>query len=228
MRRGKSVMLVEAMAVLAARAGGELDPLAPAPARDLDRLGDHRLAEPAIPPFARDPDRLDQHALGPDIVEARDEGKLQRADDLAVHFGDVEGIRRRSRNGVERRVILLRQRLLDAVALLPERVVGEHAHDPRQVLALGFPQQHGGAHAWAKNASSAAAVARGFSSARKCPESIALPSTFSAHSRQTFSGAAVSLGMPAEPHSASSGHALLLPAARSRSPAARSLVCPAR
>src|SRR5262249_4923040 len=111
---------------------------------------------------------------------------------------------------------------------LPELVVGEHAHDRRQVLARGFPQLHGGAHAPPKKARSAAAVACGFSSARKWPESIARPSTLSAHSRQIFSGPSVSLGMPAEPQSASIGQAIFLPAARSRSSAARSLVWPAR
>ena len=57
---------------------------------------------------------------------------------------------------------------------------------------------------------------------------MAKPRTSLAHSRQVSSGFFVSLGMPAAPQIASSGQAIFLPAARSASSMARSVVRPAR
>src|SRR5664279_3829239 len=60
-------------------------------------------------------------------------------------------------------------------------------------------------HAPAKNALSALAVASGFSSVRKRPESIGAPETSVAQFLQVSSGVAADLAMPASPHSASTG-----------------------
>src|SRR5579872_1242822 len=80
----------------------------------------------------------------------------------------------------------------------------------------------------AKNDNSASAVASGFSSVRKCPESMGPPRTSSAHWRQILSGPPVSFGIPAAPHNASSGPLMVLPAARSASSFVRSAPRPAR
>src|SRR5207247_10642198 len=94
MGRGKSEPLVESMGVLAARAGGELDPLAAAFLRDRDRPDNHRLADAGIAPVAAHAHRLDHHALGPEVVEAGDEGELHgRSEERRV--GEERVARRR-------------------------------------------------------------------------------------------------------------------------------------
>src|SRR5262249_2579341 len=69
----------------------------------------------------------------------------------------------------------------------------------------------------ARNSSIAAAVASGFSSVRKWPESIGLPAAPGAHFFQISSGPPVSLAMPTPPHSARSGQSIVLPVLRSTS-----------
>ncbi len=61
----------------------------------------------------------------------------------------------------------------------------------------------------------ALAVASGFSSVRKWPESTGAPPTLVAHCFQVSSGVAAALAMPASPHSASIGTVIFLPASKS-------------
>src|SRR6185295_368602 len=69
----------------------------------------------------------------------------------------------------------------------------------------------------ARNSSIAATVASGFSSVRKCPESIGLPVAPGVQFFQISSGPPVSLAMPTPPQSASREQSIVLPALRSAS-----------
>src|SRR5690349_6326861 len=70
-------------------------------------------------------------------------------------------------------------------------------------------------HPAAKNALSAFAVAAGFSSVRKWPESTGTPETLVAQLFQVSSGVAAAVAMPASPHSASIGIVIFLSCVRS-------------
>jgi hypothetical protein len=98
----------------------------------------HLLADAAAAAAAGDADILDQAARGALRAQPRQNAELQAADHgaLAVLGHDKLDVRV-AVDGLERREIALRQRVLDPFTTAAERIVRQHGDDDADILAAG-------------------------------------------------------------------------------------------
>ena len=122
--------------------GGELDETAPGHPSARDGLGHEPLADLRSAVTGTDAHALE---LGPShagTAQARNDRELQAADNLVVPHRDEQLVAGLGRHVVERAEVDRRHRVLHALSLCPQHVVGEEPDDRRHVLATGDAHDH--------------------------------------------------------------------------------------
>src|SRR5579864_806419 len=133
----KTEPLIEPLRIDAGLMGQQFDQLATLAAGLADRPLHELLADAAAATVRGDAHVLDQRARGALRAQARQDAKLQAADDRPLLLRDHERDVRIAREPLEGVEIRRRQRILDALARAAERIVGQHADDRPDIVATG-------------------------------------------------------------------------------------------
>ena len=115
--------------------GGELRHAAPPRAAFRHRPVDQLRAEPLAAQVAGNAHCLDLAAPRAAPGQARQEGKLQGADDAAFALGDDQHLVGVGMDQIERGAVAGVERQAGVLALCPAHIVGEQRDDRRQVVA---------------------------------------------------------------------------------------------